>query len=407
VIDGTPTTTSPLDVPLRRNRNFTLLWVGQVLSDLGSQIGTLAYPLLILALTHSAVIAGAVGTVAAAGAFVVRLPAGALADRLDRRSTMIVCDAVRAAALAVLAALVVLGAAAWPVVMVVALLDRALDTLFTPASTAALPAIVADRQLEAAWAANEGRQYAANLAGPPLGGLLFAIGRPVPFLADAVSYGISMLASLALRGEFRPAPRGDTHDGLWSEAFDGVRLLWRNDVLRSVLLRAPLMNFAFTGAIFTVTLGLRQHGWSASVVGLAQAVIMAGGLAGAIAAPWIQKRITVSQSILLLTITGACLMGAAALVMPSPAVAVLLAIPLILSPAANASLFAAMLREAPEEMRGRVNNALFQVALGLATLAPLASGAIIAAASAGWAMALFATTLALLIPLLLVLPAVR
>jgi MFS family permease len=391
-------------VALRRNRNFRLLWIGQVLSDLGSQIGTLAYPLLVLALTHSTVIAGAVGTVSSAAAFVVRLPAGALADRLDRRRTMIACDAVRAAALALLAVLVVVGGASWLLVMAVALVDRALDTLFTPAATAALPGIVANEQLETAWAATEGRQYAASLSGPAVGGILFGLGRAIPFVADAVSYGISTLTSILMRGEFRASPNGDARAGLWRESFEGVRLLWRDAVLRSVLLRAPLMNFAFTGAIFTVTLGLRHNGSSGAVVGIALAVIMAGGLLGAVAAPWIQKRVSVSHSILLLTVSGAALMTVAAFVMPSPFVAVPLAIPLILSPAANAALFSAMLRQTPEAMRGRVNNALFQVAIGLATLAPIVSGLLIDRASAGWAMGLFAATLVALIPLLFVLP---
>ncbi|HEV2360683.1 MAG TPA: hypothetical protein VGS21_03165, partial [Acidimicrobiales bacterium] len=71
------------------------MWIGQVLSELGSTIGYLAYPLLVLALTRSAVIAGAVGTITSAVAFVVRLPAGALADRLDRRLVMVICDLVR------------------------------------------------------------------------------------------------------------------------------------------------------------------------------------------------------------------------------------------------------------------------------------------------------------------------
>jgi MFS family permease len=194
----------PVGPPLRRNRNFQLLWIGQVLSDLGSEIGALAYPLLVLALTHSPVIAGLVGTVASAAAFVVRLPAGALADRLDRQRAMIGCDALRAAALALLAALVLAGLAGWPVVLVVAVVDRIGDTLFAPAATAALPAIVEDAQLEAAWAATEARQYAANLGGPALGGLLFSVGRAVPFVADAVSYAVSTATSLALRGEFAP-----------------------------------------------------------------------------------------------------------------------------------------------------------------------------------------------------------
>jgi MFS family permease len=139
-------------LPLRRNRNFQLLWTGQVLSDLGSQIGALAYPLLILALTHSPIIAGVVGTSSAAVAFAVRLPAGALADRIDRRKTMIVVDGVRTIILVSLAVAVSLHAIVWPVVLLVAIIDRIGDTMFTPASTAALPDIVEDDQLESAWA---------------------------------------------------------------------------------------------------------------------------------------------------------------------------------------------------------------------------------------------------------------
>src|SRR5580704_1887988 len=120
-------------IPLRRNRNFQLLWIGQVLSDLGSQFGALAYPLLILALTHSPVIAGVVGTVTAITAFAVRLPAGALADRLDRRKTMITVDAVRTVVLLFLAVLVALHEIVWPVVLLVAMVDRIGDTMFTPA----------------------------------------------------------------------------------------------------------------------------------------------------------------------------------------------------------------------------------------------------------------------------------
>jgi MFS family permease len=390
---------------LRENRNFRLLWIGQVLSDLGTQIGALAYPLLVLALTHSAVIAGVVGTAASVAAFGVRLPAGALADRLDRRRAMIVCDGVRAVALAVLATLVLTHALAWPVVMVVAILDRAGDTLFTPASMAALPLIVADEQLESAWAVSEGRQYGAGIVGPPLGGFLFGLGRAVPFVADAVSYGISVVTSHRLAGAFAPGERPAVQRGLWAEAFDGLKHLWRDPFLRAVLFQAPLINFAFTGAIFTVIVGLRSHGVSAVVIGGAEAVIGVGGVIGALASPRIVGRLSVQRSILLLTVSGALLMLVAAAVLPSPAVAVPIALPLVLSPATNAALFAMMLRRTPPALHGRVNNGLLQVAVALASLAPLASGLVVEVASARWAMVLFAASLAAVIPIALLLPA--
>jgi MFS family permease len=397
---GTPDALSSL----RGNRNFRLLWIGQVLSDIGTQIGMLAYPLLVLALTHSAVIAGVVGTVASVAAFAVRLPAGALADRLDRRRTMIACDAVRALALATLAVLVAMDAVAWPVVLVIAVIDRAGDTLFNPASMAALPRIVADEQLEAAWAVSEGRGYAANLVGPPLGGFLYGLGRAVPFLADAISYGISVLTSRGLKGAFGSAAEPESRQGLWKEAFDGMKHLWHDSLLRAVLIQAPLINFAFNGAIFTVILGLRRHGVSATAIGGVEAVIMVGGIAGAVLAPQIGRRVTLRQSILLLTILGALFMLVAAVLIPSPAVALPLAIPFVLAPATNAAFFSLMLRRTPPALHGRVNNGLIQVAVALAALAPLASGLAIEHASAQWAMALFAAALVAVIPIALVAP---
>lgn len=380
----------PPEVPLRQNRNFRLLWIGQVLSDLGSAFGTLAYPLLVLQLTHSAVIAGVVATVASLAAFAVRLPAGSIVDRIDRRRTMVACDTVRAVVLGGLAAGVALHLVTWPVVLAVAVLDRLGDTLFTPASTASLPGIVPSRQLEDAWAATEARQYAAGLGGPALGGLLFSLGAAIPFVGDTVSYGISAITSSRMTGEFTPPRSAESRTGLWSEAFEGIRVIWRDPILKAIIVQAPLINFIFTGVVFTVTVSLRSHGSSALVIGLAQSTIMAGGLLGAIAAPRLQGRFSLQRLVVALTGAGAICFGIAALVTPSPLVAIPIAIPFFVSPVTNAALFAVMLRRTPAELRGRVNNALLQLAVGLAAFAPLVAGILVAHLPPSWAMGIFA-----------------
>jgi MFS family permease len=270
--------------PLRRNKGFRMLWVGQLLSDAGSQIGLLAYPLLILALTHSAVLAGVVGTTRAITRLCFQLPAGALADRFDRRLTMIICDSMRAVLMALLGILIVAHLASWPVVLIVSLIEGGAGALFDPAATAALPGIVPDGQLEEAWAATEGRTYGASLAGPALGGVLFGLGRAVPFLADAVSYAASFGTVSRIRGRFRPKQAAE-RKALWREVGDGLELLWQVPILRAVLITAPLVNFAFNGVTFTITLALRQHGTSTAVIGLVQAAVMVGGLLGAVVGP--------------------------------------------------------------------------------------------------------------------------
>ena len=83
----------------------------------------------------------------------------------------------------------------------------------------------------------------------------------------------------------------------------------------------------------------------------------------------------------------------AALLLPSPLVAVPMAITLLLAPTANAALFAAMLRTTPEDMRGRVNNTVILAATGLAALAPLTAGLLVQHFSGRWALAVFAAAI--------------
>ncbi len=396
----------PRLVPLRRNKGFRMLWVGQLLSDAGSQIGLLAYPLLILALTHSAVLAGVVGTARAVTLLCLQLPAGALADRFDRRLTMIICDSMRAVLMAALGILIAAHLASWPVVLIVSLIEGGAGAFFDPAAIAALPGIVPDGQLEGAWAATEGRTYGASLVGPALGGVLFGLGRAVPFLADAVSYGVSFGTVSRIRGRFRPKQAAE-RKALWREVADGLELVWQVPILRAVMITAPLVNFAFTGVIFTITLALRQHGTSTAVIGLVQAAIAVGGLLGAIVAPRLQGRLRLGTAVTVITLTGALLFCAAALLIPSPLVAVPAAMNLLLAPTVNAALFAVMLRSTPEEMRGRVSNSVVMVATALAALAPLTAGLLVQHVSGAWAIGAFAATMAVAAVLSLILPGLR
>jgi hypothetical protein len=131
---------------------------------------------------------------------------------------MIVADAARTAALAVLDVLVATGLVACSVVLVVAVLDRSLDTLFTPASCRA----AADRPERAA------RIGLGRERGPPVRGepdraaarRLALWAGALPFAAEAVSDGISVLTSRSLCGDFAVAER-EARRGLWAEAFDG------------------------------------------------------------------------------------------------------------------------------------------------------------------------------------------
>src|SRR5438552_7713295 len=83
--------------PLWRNRDYMLLWSGQVVSALGSNMSNIVFPLLILALTNNdTTLAGIAGALGSLPYLIFSLPVGALIDRWDRKRVMIICDTFRA-----------------------------------------------------------------------------------------------------------------------------------------------------------------------------------------------------------------------------------------------------------------------------------------------------------------------
>jgi hypothetical protein len=209
-----------------------------------------------------------------------------------------------------------------------------------------------------------------------------------------------------IRGRFRPVQTGQRR-ALWREAAEGVRLVGHNPLLRAVVIQAPLINFAFNGVIFTITLALRRVRIAPGEIGLAQAGIAAGGLLGAVVAPRMQGRLPLSQLVIMLTVTATAFFAVSALLLPSPLVAVPVAVTLLLAPTANAALFAAMLRTTPEDMRGRVNNTVILAATGLAALAPLTAGLLVQHFSGGWALAVFAAAIGVAAIMCIALPWLR
>jgi len=161
------------------------------------------------------------------------------------------------------------------------------------------------------------------------------------------------------------------------------------------------------GVLFTIILAMRQHGTSTAVIGLVQAAIMAGGVLGGMVAPRLQGRMRLRTLSIAMTLAETLLFGVAALLIPSPLVAVPVALVPLLAPAVNAALFSVMLRSAPEEMRGRVTNTLGIVAMSLAALAPLIAGLLVQHVSGAWAMGAFAAAMVVAAMLELILPGFR
>jgi MFS family permease len=207
-----------------------VLWSSQVVSTVGARVSTIAFPLLVLAMTHSPAKAGVVGFAQTLPFLLLYLPAGAFIDRWDRKRTMLVCDAGRAVALGSIAITAALGWLSLAQVALVALVDGSLFVLFDLAEGAALPHLVAKEQVPAAVAQNQAKIQGADVVGQPLGGVLFSVARLLPFLADAVTYLVSFGALLLIRRPFqqpraRPPTRLVTPDLLLGRVRSAARLV--------------------------------------------------------------------------------------------------------------------------------------------------------------------------------------
>ena len=192
--EAEPTAHTRRPVALWRNRDYVLLWSGQMISSVGTRVSMLAFPLLVLAITHSPAQAGLIGAMRALPYALLILPAGALVDRWNRKRVMILCDIGRAIALGSIPIALIIGHLTIAQLYIVSLVEGTLFTFFGLAETACLPQVVSKEQLPTAAAQGMVIDSVSELIGPSIGGVLYSIGRAVPFLTDAISYGASVVS---------------------------------------------------------------------------------------------------------------------------------------------------------------------------------------------------------------------
>ncbi|NEA48198.1 MFS transporter [Streptomyces sp. SID10815] len=378
-------------VPLHRNRDFLLLWGGSAVSLLGSTATTIAYPLLVLALTGSPFAAGLAGFVALLPGLLLPLPAGALVDRWPRRRLMIWCDALRAlgaAAIAVAAALHVLGL---PLVLAVSFAEGALTVFHGLAAHAAVPNVVPPSQLSLALSRNEARGRAAVMVGTPLGGVLFGLGRAVPFLADALSYLVSLTGLLFIRKEFE-AERSARTDGMGAQVREGLSWLWRHPFLRTSTLLVAGSNLMFR-ALFLVAIVLATAvGASSAGVGLMVGFAGGGGVLGSLAAPWCARKVSLGALVIGANWAWAVLMAVIALSRDPFTLTTAYAAMWFVGPLWNVALGSYQLGITPDRLRGRVLAAMSTLSNGALPIGSLLGGLLLdsvgardaALALAGW-----------------------
>jgi hypothetical protein len=271
--------------PLWRNRDFVLLQSGQLLSTFGSAMSGIAYPLLTLAVTHSAAKTGYVGAVEVLPLLFFNFPAGLAADRFDRRKLMIASDVAGALSVGVLAAAILSHHSSFSLILVVAFVDTTASIFYRAGNGGAFKAVVPQAQLADAASVTMARMSVTRLAAPPVGGALFALSRGIPFLADALSYAFSTISLLFTRTPFQE----ERLPGESTQLREGISYFWSIPFLRTTLGMIAASNVAAGGVPIALIILAHRHGISSTGIGAFVALQGVTLLAGSMLSPLLRR----------------------------------------------------------------------------------------------------------------------
>jgi MFS family permease len=281
------------------NADFARLFAASAISNLGDGVTMVAAPLLVATLTDDP-------AAVALAAFAQQLPwllfaliSGAWADRLDRRRLVVAVNAVRAVALAGLAAAVATGAASVGLVLVIVFVLGTGETLADTASSAFVPAIVPVPRLPTANAWLGGAGTVANgLAAKPLGAWLFAGAAALPFAVDAISFAtaailVAGIGVLSQAGRPSAPEPGRPRASLRADIGAGLRWLRGHRLLRTLAITMAFGNVIYCAAFATFVLYARDRlGLAGTGFGVLLTAFAIGGLLGTLLAPRLLRRVS-------------------------------------------------------------------------------------------------------------------
>jgi MFS family permease len=367
--------------PLRRDRDFRLLWSGQVVSGLGRQVTAIVLPYQLYVLTGTPLAIGALALVQVVPIMVFALGGGVVADAVDRRRLLLLTQAGLAAASAALAGLALLPATPILAIYAVAFVAAGLGAIDQPARASAVPRLVPRERLPAAIALGQLNFQAAGVVGPAIGGLVLAtLGIAACYVFDAITFAAA-IGALLLIAPIPPA-HGAIRPSLAAIA-EGLRFARRRRaILATFAVDLNAMIFGMPTALFPV-LALDVFRVGPAGLGLLAAAPAAGALIGAVLTGWVGRVRRTGRAVLWASAGWGLAITAFGLSTFSFPLALV-----FLAAAGAADVITAVLRSAivqlltPDELRGRVTSVHVLVVTGGPRLGDVEASAVASLAGA-------------------------
>jgi predicted MFS family arabinose efflux permease len=271
--------------PLRESRDFRLLFTGQLISIVGTQLTVVAIPYQVYSMTHSTLQVGAISLAQLIPFLAGALSAGPIGDAVDKRRIMVWTAAAMTVTSAAMAVNAAMAHPSLVVLYVISSLAAGLMGFSNTARMASVPGMVERRHLAAAAAMMQIVFQVGVIVGPALSGLLLGIGLPLVYALDGVSFVVATITSALLR----PIPPAEGAGGIspWQSTKEGLRYLRSRQALQGVyLIDINAMVFGMPRALFPAMAGA-VFGGGTVTLGFLYAAPGVGALIGAVTTGWV------------------------------------------------------------------------------------------------------------------------
>lgn len=283
-------------MPARLGTRYRWLLASSWTSNIGDGIALAAGPLLVASQTHDPFLVALAGLLQRVPWLVFGLFAGALADRVNRRLVVVTVDLMRAAVLVSLSVMIITGRVDVTIVLVTMFLLGTAETFADVTTSTLMPMLVQKADYGVANARLMAGFITANqLAGPPIGAVLFVAGMATPFVAQAVCVALGAL--LVSRIALPAVPRSAEPDrSVRRDIADGMRWLWRHPPVRTLALTIVSFNVTFGAAWSVLVLYATQRLDMGELgFGLLTTATAVGGLLGTGIYGWLSARVSLAD----------------------------------------------------------------------------------------------------------------
>lgn len=367
----------PRTVSAQANRDYLILLSGQIVSDFGTSVSHIAYPLLFLSITGSAVQAGLSIALTTLPTFLFGFVAGAVIDRFDRKQVMIICDIVRFMVMGSIPVLAYFNLLSIGYLYVMAFLNGVCDVFFSVTEQTAITRVAKKENLTKALGQYEASANTASLLGPALGGFLYQMGRSLPFVVDAFSYALSAISLLFVKTKFQDDTSVKPAQFSVSDMMRGAVWLWQHPLIRPISVVRSIGAIVSGGQSLLLILLAQQFSNNTTVTGLVFSIGAIGMVVGGLVSDVVMKRYGVFRSLIATRwiIAGAFLLQLLARDSISLGLAAALSYGMIAVYGTIATSY--RLRLVPDELQGRVNSFHRMLAFGGLTLGGAITGLLV------------------------------